>query len=187
MVRTVTLRASETTAELAKQHRRFLKFLSAHVKDRSAAEEILQACYVISLQKAGTIRRGESATAWFYRVLRHAVVDYHRALSRQQRIGRQYRIEQPSAIAPEELKSIACSCIASLVGGLRSEYATALRRVELENATVPQLATEFGITPGNAAVRLHRAREALRRKVRSVCGACAVHGCVDCSCQPEAR
>jgi hypothetical protein len=32
-------------------------------------------------------------------------------------------------------------------------------------------------------VRLHRARATLRDKLRVVCGACARHGCLDCSCR----
>ena len=35
----------------------------------------------------------------------------------------------------------------------------------------------------NAAVRVFRAREALRKQVARACGACATHGCVDCTCK----
>jgi hypothetical protein len=38
----------------------------------------------------------------------------------------------------------------------------------------------------NASVRLHRARQALARRVRAVCGACADRKCADCSCPPPA-
>ncbi|MGZ7100373.1 MAG: RNA polymerase sigma factor, partial [Candidatus Angelobacter sp.] len=39
------------------------------------------------------------------------------------------------------------------------------------------------ITAENAAVRVHRARKALRRQVELPCGTCAEHGCLDCHCQ----
>lgn len=75
-----------------------------------------------------------------------------------------------------------CRCVEPLVDTLKPEYATALRRVELEGAAVKDFAQEAGITPNNAAVRVFRARQALRRQVRESCGTCAEHGCLDCSC-----
>ena len=47
---------------------------------------------------------------------------------------------------------------------------------------VRDFASEIGITPNNAAVRVFRARETLRKRVVHWCGACAERGCVDCSC-----
>jgi RNA polymerase sigma-70 factor (ECF subfamily) len=31
-------------------------------------------------------------------------------------------------------------------------------------------------------VRLHRARQALKRELERSCGTCATHGCLDCTC-----
>ena len=52
-----------------------------------------------------------------------------------------------------------------------------------------EVAGELAITPNNAAVRLHRARTALRRQLERSCGTCATHGCLDCRCGggPAAR
>jgi RNA polymerase sigma-70 factor (ECF subfamily) len=66
---------------------------------------------------------------------------------------------------------------------LKPEYAEALRRIELEGQTVQGYAAELGIQPNNAAVRVHRARQALRTRVLAACGSCAEHGCLDCSCR----
>jgi len=65
---------------------------------------------------------------------------------------------------------------------LKPEYATAIKRVDLDGATVVALAREAGITANNAGVRLHRAHEALRRQLALSCGTCATHGCLDCHC-----
>lgn len=69
-----------------------------------------------------------------------------------------------------------------LIPTLKNEYAEILRRVEMEGRTVVEAAADLGITPGNAAVRLHRARQALRLRLQTTCGACTEHGCLDCSC-----
>jgi RNA polymerase sigma-70 factor (ECF subfamily) len=66
---------------------------------------------------------------------------------------------------------------------LKPEYAELLRRVDLEERSVPEAAAEVGITPNNAGVRLHRARQALKHQLERSCGSCATHGCLDCSCQ----
>jgi RNA polymerase sigma-70 factor (ECF subfamily) len=65
---------------------------------------------------------------------------------------------------------------------LKPEYAQAIARVEVDELPVKDYAAESGITPNAAAVRVHRAREALRKHVVQACGACAEHGCFDCSC-----
>lgn len=171
------------TTTLARAHQRFLRFLNAKVHDEELAEEILQAAYLKAAQKAGAVRDGESAVAWFFRLLRNAVVDHHRLGQRHERLRARYASERAVIVNPDELHAVACQCVSSLVPQLRPDYAQAIRRVDLDDVTVPQLATEQGITPNLAGVRLHRARRALRDKVQSVCGACATHGCRDCSCR----
>jgi len=54
--------------------------------------------------------------------------------------------------------------------------------VEIDGISMQELAAEAGITKGNAAVRVFRAREALRRQVAVSCGTCAEHGCISCTC-----
>lgn len=54
---------------------------------------------------------------------------------------------------------------------------------EMEGASVAEAAARLGITPGNAAVRVHRARQALKQRLEAACGTCTEHGCLDCSCE----
>ena len=42
--------------------------------------EILQSAFVTGIEKQKTIQDGESVVAWFYRVLRNAVIDHYRYL-----------------------------------------------------------------------------------------------------------
>ncbi|MGH7821909.1 MAG: hypothetical protein ACREQ9_19275 [Candidatus Binatia bacterium] len=57
-----------------------------------------------------------------------------------------------------------------------------LRRVDLDERSLAGAADALGITTNNAAVRLHRARRALRRQLERSCGTCAEHACLDCRC-----
>jgi RNA polymerase sigma-70 factor (ECF subfamily) len=66
---------------------------------------------------------------------------------------------------------------------LKPEYAEALQAIEVDGQPVKVYAERKGLTAGNAAVRVFRAREALKRRLVESCGTCAQHGCLNCTCQ----
>jgi RNA polymerase sigma-70 factor (ECF subfamily) len=182
----VSMGLSPTVLEvlLANRHR-FLAFLERRVRRRDVAEEILQEALARGLERGGSLRRDESAVAWFYRSLRNAIVDRQRGESAEHRglaaLGRETAAREDAG--PDQQPGDAtCACVRGLVGTLKPEYATAIERVELGDEPLPEYAAAAGITRGNAAVRLHRARQALRRRVEQTCGACATNGCTDCRC-----
>jgi RNA polymerase sigma-70 factor (ECF subfamily) len=172
---------------LLDNHARFLAFVERRVGSRDVAEDILQEAFVRSLDRAGALRDSESATAWFYRVLRNAIVDHYRRGETRARAHERLAAESDALAAPPdaELEALVCACVMSMLDTLKPEYGAALRRVELDGMTVRGYAQEAGITPGNAGVRLHRAREALRRQLARSCGTCLEHGCLDCRCGRE--
>lgn len=172
-------RSEDVVARLVGNHRQFLSFLEARLKNRKEAEDVLQAAFVKALEKADTLRSDESAVAWFFRLLRNAVVDVYRKRSREATQSLREGDELP---LDTELEGEVCRCIDSLLPTIKPEYATILRRVELENARLADVAAELTISPNNAAVRLHRARQALKRRLEQSCGTCATHGCLDCTC-----
>jgi RNA polymerase sigma factor (sigma-70 family) len=167
---------------LVRNHRRFLGFLEGRVGSRAVAEEILQAAYVRTLEKGGELQEGEGAVAWFYRLLRNAVVDHYRRQSAEGRALEREAREATEVGSDSELRETVCACLHELLPGLKPEYADILRQVDLEGRSVPEVARESGITANNAGVRLHRARQALKKQLERSCGTCAAHGCLDCSC-----
>lgn len=181
----VSTSTSAVTAVLVENHRRFLAFLERRVPTREAAEDILQDAFVRGMTKAPPLSSAESILAWFYRVLRNAIIDYHRRTGSQARALDRLAREMGEAAAPPadaELFATVCDCVRSLVTTLTPAYAEAIRRVDLDGAGLQDFAREQGITANNAGVRLHRAHRALERRVRETCATCADHGCVQCSC-----
>ncbi|MDY7227127.1 RNA polymerase sigma factor [Hyalangium rubrum] len=168
---------------LVENHRRFLSFLERRVGSHAVAEELLQAAYVRTLEKGHELREGESAVAWFYRLLRNALVDHYRKQASEGRAMEREAREATEQGDDPELKATVCACMGELLPTLKPEYAELLQRVDLEERAVPEVAAEVGITPNNAGVRLHRARQALKKQLERSCGTCATHGCLDCSCQ----
>lgn len=172
----------QLVALLVANHRAFLSFVERRVGNRAIAEEILQEAFVASLDRGGEIP--DSVVAWFYRVLRNAVIDYQRRQAVASRRLAEFAAELETAgDAQPELVNVVCACVGRLAETLKPEYAEALHRVEVDGVTVKDYAESAGISASNAGVRLFRAREALRRQVARSCGTCAEHGCLDCTCQ----
>jgi RNA polymerase sigma factor (sigma-70 family) len=169
-------------ATLAGQRRAFLSFLERRVGHRETAEDVLQEAFARSLDKL-PLGSEESAVAWFYRVLRNAVIDHYRRGGASERAlaDLSRKLDEAAPPALDERNAV-CRCVTRLSETIKPEYALALRRIDVEGVPVHDFAAEAGITPNNARVRVFRARETLRKRVVRWCGSCAEQGCVDCTC-----
>jgi RNA polymerase sigma factor (sigma-70 family) len=174
--------AQETVADLAKMHARFLQFLRGRVGDPATAEDILQAAYVKAIQHGGELRDEESAVAWFYRILRNALIDYYRHTAARSKAMDQWLATWKEDYEPE-LEAQTCACIREVIHDLKPEYRAAIEQVDLAGESVESFARARSMTPNNASVRLHRARKAVAKKLTVVCGTCATHNCIDCTCK----
>lgn len=81
-----------------------------------------------------------------------------------------------------EMEAEICACVSRLATTLKPEYADALQAIEVAGTPVKAYAEQKGLSAGNAAVRVFRAREALKKRVAESCGTCAEHGGVNCTC-----
>ena len=69
---------TEAISTLVDRRRRFLQFVVRRVKDHTIAEDILQAAYARAFNRQSSLRSNDSVKAWFYRILRNAIIDYYR-------------------------------------------------------------------------------------------------------------
>lgn len=172
---------------LNRSRERFLSFLARRVGNREAAEDILQAAFLRIMAKQAAPLDQERAEAWFYRILRNAVVDHYRRRGAEARsleiLGRD---GDPEVLLGPDLEHAVCACVRDVVGALKPEYGDILRRVDLEEIPLAEASHQLGLTANNATVRLHRARVALRKLLGEVCGACTDHGCLSCACRQKA-
>ncbi len=171
-------------SRLIESRRQFLSFIQGRVESAEAAEEILQAAFLKGIERGGSLRDEETVVAWFYRLLRNAIIDHYRRRNSARRAAEALVHELETHAAPgDSTKEDICACVSALLETLKAEYQEALRTVDLEERSLGQLAAQAGITANNAAVRVHRAREALRKQVAVACGVCATHSCLDCDCK----
>lgn len=173
---------AEVVATLVANHRAFLAFVEKRVGRRDLAEDILQEAFVKSGAKAAGLRDPGALVPWFYQMLRNAIVDSQRKSATERRALDAFAEELETVEAGTETHGAICGCVRELTTTLKPEYAAALRRIEIDGVAVKDYADEAGITKNNAAVRVFRAREALKKQVARSCGTCAEHGCVDCTC-----
>lgn len=166
----------------------FLNFVQKRVHSRSVAEDILQAAFVKGIEKGDAIRDTDNVVAWFYRLLRNAVIDHYRRSAGSDRALEQWVRELEASDIPQAFeKDEVCRCVTRLLDELKPEYKEALTVVDLGEGNLRDLAERNGISENNAGVRVHRARQALLKQVKLTCGVCATHGCVDCRCGSKCK
>ena len=170
-------------AALIEQRRLFLRFLERRIASPAIAEDILQSAYLRALEHEAELRAGESSTAWFYRILRNAIIDFYRHRSVEDRALSEWAKELETEVAPNDLtQDLVCRCIAKVLPLLPRNYAEILSQVDLNEVPLASFASRKRITAANAAVRVHRARKALKQRLIETCGACAIHQCLNCNC-----
>lgn len=172
--------------ELLENRAVFLSFLRARLGSDEQAEEVLQAAYVKGLNSKARPRDEGSVRAWFFAVVRNALTDFYRR--RAARAGAEQRAarELPlSARDEDRLEKAVCRCMHDIIPTMKPEYGEILKKVELDEEPLAELAGRMGLSKNNATVRLHRARKSLKASLLKTCGACAAHGCLDCSCRKQ--
>lgn len=166
---------------LASRRAEFVAFVARRVRDRALAEDLVQSAFVRGIEKLDEVQK--DAVAWFYGSLRNAIIDRRRREGAEARALDALASELDDRVEASEIApGTVCPCVLAVARGLKPEYADALAQIEIDEAELRRFAEERGITRGNAAVRVFRAREALRRGLLATCGACAGRGCVDCTC-----
>jgi len=159
------------------QRKAFLGFVERRVGDHGLAEDILQAAYVRALGREAELEDvgdGQSVVAWFYRVLRNAVIDQYRRRGTENKALEAWGRELEMTVDPsrEEQDEI-CGCLAEAVQELKPEYAEVIQAVDLGEQPLTEFARERGLSASNAGVRAHRARAALRKRLIETCGSCS--------------
>ncbi len=154
----------------------------ARVRNRAAAEDLVQETLLAAVKSAAAFRGGSSERTWLVGILRHKLLDYYRALGRERALWDQEAFEEepsggpfdergrwrhppapwPSpeaALERREFWKIFDACTDRLPDSLRGPF---LLR-ELEGLDTKALAATLETTPNNVWVMLSRARQRLRR------------------------
>jgi RNA polymerase sigma-70 factor (ECF subfamily) len=161
---------------------KLLGFIRSKISDPDLAEDILQDSLLKALQSAPDLRDEEKLIAWFYRIVRHAIVDVYRKKDRTDQVMDRYEKEMTDGLSDED-DVVLCQCFRDLIPTLKPEYAEVIEKVELGTDHAEKAASQLGISRNNLNVKRHRARLQLKQRLEEVCRMCAKHGCLDCTCK----
>ncbi len=177
----------EPVEEVLLRHRtKLLGFIQKRVTDPDLAEDVLQEGLLKALRFADDLRDEERLLPWFYRILNNAIIDTYRKRATETRYLERYAREIEVKAAPEDDAAL-CACFRELLPSLKPEYAELIDRLELNPGDPVQIAAQLNIQPNNLKVRRHRARQALKQRLEETCRTCAIHGCLDCTCQTSSE
>ncbi len=165
---------------LLAQRSRFRAFLISRLGNEADADDVLQNSLLKAMRSAGDVGDEQKLTAWFYRLLQNALIDHVRSRTASARRDDAWMTD--TVPRDEEAEKTACACVAGLLTDLKPRDAELLRRVELNDEEVAEVARSLGLKAGAASVALHRARTTLRRRLEEFCGDCAKGEYLDCDC-----
>jgi len=160
-------------------------FLLRRLGSREEAEDVLQRFSIRALERASDLRDVRTVRGWLGRILASMIVDHQRRAIRRRR--REVAMEQTSienlAFEPDvELDGAICSCLYKLLPTLKPDYADIVWRADILGEPRDRIAAGLGITLNNVSVRIHRGRQALKKRLEEMCLTCPVHGFLDCRC-----
>lgn len=173
----------EVASALLAHRAAFKAFLVSRVDNPADAEDLLQHGLIKALQRADELKDGEKSIAWFYRILRHVIIDHARSRGAARERDHAWATDPITLADDADAERTLCGCFEGLLPSLKPTHAELLRRVDLQGQSVSATAIALGLTANNASVTLHRARAELRKKLQEFCGSCADGACLDCDCR----
>ena len=175
---------------LVESRRQILNFLRRRLGSSEAAEDVLQAFMLRAIERSAQLRDVRTVRGWLSRILATTIVDHQRRSTRRRQreaVMHPNDIEALEIEADEELDEAVCNCLYKLLPTLKPDYAEVIWRVDLLGEPRDRVAASLGVTLNNVTVRLHRGRQALKRRLEEMCLTCPIHGFLDCRCEEAER
>ena len=144
-----------------------------------AARDLTQAVFLRVSQALDGFRGESSLATWIYRIATNLARD-HATSSRAKQQGREHLLAEGesfdhlpdtsrTATDSEYIRREMNACIRGVVTGLPENYRTVLLLVEFEELTNREAADILGVSLETVKIRLHRAREILRKAMQCQC------------------
>lgn len=155
-------------ADLWQAHRlRLRNYIARRVRDRDAADDILQEVFLKVNAGLHGVRSGGSIPAWLYRIAAHSIADHYRAQKPCEELPADDELAAPEAQA-DPVAELAV-CLQPFIAELPETYRTALLLSEMEGLPQKEVARRLGISLSGAKSRVQRGREKLRQRMLACC------------------
>lgn len=151
-----------------------LRYLSRQVGEPTLAEDLLQDTLLRAANGLAGFEGRASLKTWLFTIANHAVADHLRVPHQRQKIVAMEDIDEPECTdLPQDEQLIIDEmnqCVREVIDSLPADYRAALVLSDLEGMSNAEMAEVLGLNLPAAKVRLHRARERLRRALQTSCG-----------------
>jgi len=175
---------------LVESRQDLLAFLRRRLDSREEAEDALQRFSLRALERAADLRDVRTLRGWLGRILASTIADQQRRTIRKRRreVAMELTDTENLAVASDvELDGAVCNCLYKLLPTLKPDFAEVLWRADILGEPRDRIAASLGTTLNNVTVRIHRGRQALKKRLEEMCLTCPVHGFLDCRCDEAER
>ena len=170
--------SGELARRLIAGRARHLRYLRSRLPSLEDAEDALQDATLKLMRHADVFTRASCPDAWVGVALRNTVIDRYRRAAAQRRLADSLLIEPAASTEEDEDDTLTpAACLKATLPSLKHEYRSLLEQVYLGGVSIKDVARHERLTANNVAVRLHRARNALREKMQRQCHTCPVEAC----------
>jgi len=158
-----------------------IRRVAARTGSRDLAEEVVQAALLKALEGLDRLKDARRLKSWFATIVQNSLQDEFRQWSRLAPLEQAENL--PDLQAEERAEpALSCGCVLQLLPTLRPAYTQLLEAVDLRGDSLQKVAQNWGLSANNVSVRLHRARQALRKELGQRCGTHSVAACQECGC-----
>ncbi len=155
---------------------RVLRYVTRLVGEADA-EDVTQSVMLKVSEGLSGFRGDSNISTWIYRVATNVALDKLRQRTNQPLIDPGYEFDEndlpPAAQSPSvetaAIREEMSACISEFVGRLPENYKTVMTLSELEGFTNGEIAAILALTLDTVKIRLHRARERLRKDLEAGC------------------
>ena len=171
----------DLSAIYAEQYPRIVRYLRRLVGDADA-EDVAQEVFVKVGQALDGFRGESKLSTWIYRIATNTAMDHLRRPSSAPAVRQASSAGDDDAAPDDELIADGAplhddvlirkdmnACIRGLVDGLPEMYRTVLVLADLEELTNGEISEVTGLPLDTVKIRLHRARQQLRKKMDRAC------------------
>ncbi len=162
-------------------------FAMVRVRDRSTAQDLVQETFLAAFKARASFAGRSTERAWLFGILRNKLADHYRLQSHEvpledpesktleeegffhagglgkdgwiSRIAPKHWEAPDASLVSKEFQAVFQECLSALP----QKVAQVFLRREVDDITSEEICKEFGISPNNFWVMLHRARMGLRR------------------------
>jgi RNA polymerase sigma-70 factor (ECF subfamily) len=142
---------------------RLRRYARALVRDRDAADDLVQDCLERALLRLDNWQTGENPRRWLFTIMHHLFIDQMRKVKRRAEVVMMTLDEQEALASPaHQPESVASREIMEALQAVSPDRRAALLMVGVEGFSYAEAANILGVPAGTLMSRIARGREELR-------------------------